>query len=431
MGRARGANALMALAFETGGYGITPASGFIQMPFANDDLGDEQGLVASDLLGLGRDPFAPALDVIKNEGTIGVPVDLRYFGHWLKLHFGAPTTTAGLAAVGSYTFSAQPTASSKITIGSTDVTFVTSGATGNQVLIGTTLLDTLTSLVIFLNSSADVNLSAASYALDISGNKINIEHKTIGTAGNTFATTAGSSPASNATASGATLAGGATTGAYNHVFASGALTLPSASIEVGNPDVPSYGMNVGVVSDKIAINLQRSGLLNATISYIAQGESARTTTTAAGTPSTLGFTRFSQFIGQVTRAGVPLGDLVSGNFTVANNYDKIELIRPDGKIAGADPGAASYTGQAVCRFKDVTLRTLATNGTPIDLTYSWRISQTQRLALVFHEVYLPRPNMSRSGPGGIQETYEWQAARNAAKGRACTATLVNDVTSYA
>lgn len=430
MGRARGANALMALAFETT-YGVAPTSNYFQMPFANDDLGDEQGLVASDLLGYGRDPLAPALDVIKNEGSIGVPVDLRYFGQWLKLHFGAPTTTAGLAATGSYTFSAQPTTGSKITIGGTDVTFVTSGATGNQINLGSSLLDTLTSLVVFLNSSADANLSAANYTLDIAGNKVNIEHKTIGTAGNTFTTTAGTSPASNATASGATLAGGAATGAYNHVFASGLLTLPSCSIEVGNPDVPSYGMNVGIVSDKIAINLQRSGLLNATISYIAQGEAARTTTTAAGTPTSLAFTRFSQFIGQVTRAGVPLGDLVSGNFTVANNYDKIEVIRQDGKIAGADPGQASYTGQAVVRFKDVILRTLATNGTPIDITYSWRISQTQRLTFVFHEVYLPRPNMSRTGPGGIQETYEWQAARNAAKGRACTVTLVNDVTTYA
>lgn len=430
MARARGANALMALAFETT-YGVAPASNFFQMPFANDDLGDEQGLVASDLLGYGRDPLAPALDVIKNEGTIGVPVDLRNFGQWLKLHFGAPTTTAGLAPTGSYTFSAQPTTGSKITIGGTDVSFVTSGATGNQINLGATLLDTLTSLVIFLNSSADANLSAASYTLDIAGNKVNIEHKTIGTAGNSFTITAGTTPAPNATASGATLAGGAATGAYNHVFASGLLVLPSASIEVGNPDVPSYGMNVGVVSDKIAINLQRSGLLNATISYIAQGESARTTTTGAGTPTALPFTRFSQFIGQVTRAGVPLGDLVSGNFTVANNYDKIEVIRQDGKIAGADPGQSSYTGQAVVRFKDVILRTLATNGTPIDLTYSWRISQTQRLSFVFHEVYLPRPNMSRTGPGGIQETYEWQGARNAAKGRACTVTLVNDVTTYA
>jgi len=122
---------------------------------------------------------------------------------------------------------------------------------------------------------------------------------------------------------------------------------------------------------------------------------------------------------------------VSGNFTVANNFDKVEIIRQDGRIGGADPGECAYTGQAVCRFKDTVLRDLATNGTPIDLTYGWRISLAARLQFVFHEVYLPRPKMSRSGPGGISETYDWQGAKNAAAGRACTATLVNDVASYA
>jgi hypothetical protein len=77
------------------------------------------------------------------------------------------------------------------------------------------------------------------------------------------------------------------------------------------------------------------------------------------------------------------------------------------------------------------LRDLTTNGTPIDLTYSWHISLAAWLQLVFHEVYLPRAKMSRSGPGGISETYDWQGAKNATAGRACTATLVNDMASYA
>lgn len=429
MGRARGANALMALAFEST-YGVPPAANFFQMPFASDDLGEEQGLVASDLLGAGRDPLPPSLDVIKNEGTIGVPVDLRTFGLWLKLHFGAPTTTPGLPATGFYTASAQPANNAKITVNGSDVTFVSGAPAAAQVKIGASLLDTLTNLVLFLNASTDANIAPATYALDASGNKITIQHDTIGTAGNAFTITAGSSPASNMTASGATLAGGAATGAYNHVFASGALTLPSVSVEVGNPDVPSYAMNYGIVSDKIAINLQRSGLLNATVTYIAQGEAPRTAATAAGTPTSYALARFSQFMGKVSRSGVPLGDLVSGNFTAANNFDKDEIIREDGRIGGADPGACTYTGQAVCRFKDTVLRDLATNGTPIDVSYGWKIALAKSLLFVFHEVYLPRPKMSRSGPGGIQETYEWQGAKNAGIGRACTVTLVNDVASY-
>jgi hypothetical protein len=427
-GRARGANAKMALAFEPA-YGAVPASGFYQMPNSGDDLGEEQGLIAADELGQGRDPMAPALDVIKDEGTINVPIDARYFALWLKLHFGAPTTTAGLPAIGSYTFSAQPGNNSKLTVNGTDLTFVSATPAAGQVKIGTTLADTLTSAVLALNASADANISPATYALDATGTKILIEHDTQGVGGNAFTIVAGSG--SNATASGATLTGGAATGAYKHVFASGALTLPSASIEIGNPEVPAYMMNYGVVSDKIAITVQRSGLLKAVITYIAQGEAPTAAATAAGTPTSYAFQRLLQAVGSVSRSGVPLGELVSGNCTISNGYDKAENIREDGRIDGADPGPAAYSGQAIIRFKSTANRDQARSGLPIDLTYAWKLSLSARLYLTFHEVYLPRPKMSRNGPGGIQETYDWQAAKNATAGRACTVTVWNDVASYA
>ena len=92
MGRAMGINALMALAFEAG-YGVPPAAGFRRVPFISSALGGEQGLIADDLLGTGRDPLAPSRDVINAGGDVVVPVDLRNFGLWLKLLLGAPVTT--------------------------------------------------------------------------------------------------------------------------------------------------------------------------------------------------------------------------------------------------------------------------------------------------------------------------------------------------
>ena len=82
MGRARGANAKLAGAFETT-YGTVPGSGFLPLPFVSSTMGPEVGLIEDDLLGNGRE----------NRDPIVVPVDLRYFGHWLKLLLGAPTTT--------------------------------------------------------------------------------------------------------------------------------------------------------------------------------------------------------------------------------------------------------------------------------------------------------------------------------------------------
>jgi hypothetical protein len=421
--RARGANAQLALAYESV-YGTSPSSGFYKVPFVSSQIGDEQKLISSDLLGGGRDPYAPSLDVVTNEGDIVVPVDLRNFGLWLKLLLGAPTTTAGIAATGTIAFSAQPITASTIGVGGTAFTF------GTDIVIGSTLKDTLTNAVMALNASTAAAVAVATYGLNTKGDTIEIVYDTVGTAGNSFALAASTDPASNATVSGATLTGGAATGAYNHVFTSGLMTLPSASVEVGMTDTANYAMNYGLSADKLAIGLARSGLLNATISCIAQGEATRTVASAAGTLSTLAFERFTQFSGSVSRQGVPIGDLVSGNFNYANNMDKVEVIRDDGRIAGVDPSVSASTGQAVLRFKDMTLLDLAANGTPIDLTHKWKISAVKTLTVVNHEVYLPKPKTPITGPAGVQATYDWQSSKNEAAGNMLTVTLVNDVESY-
>ena len=74
MARAQGARAQMALAFETV-YGTPPGSGFTQMPFITSSLAAEQPLLASELLGYGRDPRAPLLDAITTDGDVEVPID--------------------------------------------------------------------------------------------------------------------------------------------------------------------------------------------------------------------------------------------------------------------------------------------------------------------------------------------------------------------
>ncbi len=141
----------MAAAFEAS-YGTPPASGYKRLPFVSSALGDEQNLIASDLLGYGREPQPPSHDVINNEGDVVVPVDLRNFGYWLKLLLGAPTSVDN-------------------------------------------------------------------------------------------------------------------SGVFTHTFVSSALVLPSMAIEIGMPEVPSYGMNFGLRANTMKLQLQQSGLLNATMNF--------------------------------------------------------------------------------------------------------------------------------------------------------------------
>lgn len=92
MARAQGAQTALAGVFESV-YGTAPGSGFIALPFNSTTLGSEQGLLASPVLGLGRDARKPFRDVINVDGEVDVPIDIPTIGIWLKALLGAPSTS--------------------------------------------------------------------------------------------------------------------------------------------------------------------------------------------------------------------------------------------------------------------------------------------------------------------------------------------------
>jgi hypothetical protein len=214
-----------------------------------------------------------------------------------------------------------------------------------------------------------------------------------------------------------------------HTFQSGNWVLPSMAIETGMPDVPRFAMYTGCVLDELSWQMARSGLLTATARLVAQGETVANTS-AAGTPTALALQRFGHFNGAISRNGTALGNVVSAEVTWSNGLDRIETIRNDGRIDGADPGMASLTGRIEVRFADTTLVTQAINGDPCELEFSWSLGTDASLTFTAHAVYLPRPRIEIPGPQGIQATFDWQAAKAVSPARMCTAVLVNAVASY-
>jgi len=216
---------------------------------------------------------------------------------------------------------------------------------------------------------------------------------------------------------------------YSHEFRSGGWVLPSMSIETGMPEVPRFAMYSGCVLDTLSWQMQRSGLLTATASLVAQGE-AIATTSAAGTLAEIDLQRFGHFNGAITRNGQPLGNIVSAEITYANTLDRIETIRSDGRIDGADPGMAALTGRIEVRFADQLLMTQAISGEPCEMTFAYVLPSGESLTMVAHAVYLPRPRIEISGPQGVQASFDWQAAKDPVTGRMCTVTLVNERETY-
>jgi hypothetical protein len=415
MARARGANAVMAAVFKAT-YGVTPGSGFRKLPFVSANLGEEQSLIESDLLGYGRDPLTPAYDVVSNESDIVVPMDHRNIGFWLKGLFGNPTSVATVAAKGSLTLLANLIANDTVTVDGVVYTAVASGATGQQFNIGANAAATATAMAAVINPSANVAAVAT-------GAVVNLTAKALGLPGNARALA--TNAAARITLSGTTLTGGAN----GHTFVSGTQTLPSMSIEVGLPDVPFFGMNYGARANSLSIQAQRSGLLSATVNVIAQGE-ATATATAAGTPTALDVERFSQFQGSITRNGAVLGNIVSAELMYSNNLEKIEVIRSDGRIADTDPGIVKCSGNLNARFQDTSLLDQATARTPCEIAFGWTIDASRSLLFTAHRVFLPRGNRQIQGPGGIQMPFAWQAALDPVLNKTCTVVLTNDVASY-
>lgn len=214
-----------------------------------------------------------------------------------------------------------------------------------------------------------------------------------------------------------------------HTFNSGGLTIPSMSIEIGMPEVPSFAMNKGVVANSLRIEATRRGQLQATVGLVSQGE-VKAASSAAGTITDFVVQRFGHFNGAIKREGVLLSNITSAEFTYSNNVDRVETIRSDGLIDGADPTIASMGGRLVSRFADTVLLDQAISGAPCSLEFSWTISATLSLTITAHAVYLPVPRRSITGPGGIEVAFDWQAAKAQSPARMVTAVLVNAVAGY-
>jgi hypothetical protein len=183
------------------------------------------------------------------------------------------------------------------------------------------------------------------------------------------------------------------------------------------------------VLDTLSWQMQRAGLLTATASLVAQGETTAAAS-AAGTLADLALQRFGHFNGAITRNGQPLGNIVSAEVTYANTLDRVETIRSDGRIDGADPSIAALTGRIEVRFADQLLVDQAIDGEPCEMSFAYTLPSGESLTLVAHAVYLPRPRIEIAGPQGVQASFDWQAARDATLGRMCTVTLVNAVEGY-
>ena len=222
-----------------------------------------------------------------------------------------------------------------------------------------------------------------------------------------------------------------TTGTTNftHTFQSAASVIPSLACQAINPDVPLRRTHFGARVDSFTLPLRRDGLTTATMSLIAQGESADNADHDLS-PTTYAPLRFGSFQGTVRRDGSALGRVVSAEIVYRNGLDRIETIRSDGLIDSVEPTVAACTGNVVVRVDGTTLIDAAIAGTPMELEFGYVRDANTSLIFTVHEAVLSRPSVPIEGPAGIQVTFEFRGAKDPTLGRMLTAILKNDIAAY-
>ncbi len=222
-------------------------------------------------------------------------------------------------------------------------------------------------------------------------------------------------------------------GTHSHSFTSGG-DLPSMAFEIGHTGLatPRYYRHGGCVLESIGFDMARTGPANATIAVVAQGESNQA---APADPSPLSYAlrRFSQGSGSIKVDGVQLGNVTGGRFSFSNNLERVETIRDDGLIDGADETEATAEGSVSVRFStDDTITAVVDAETPVAMEYGFTIPGAEGFKLLFAmpRVFLPKRKQELSGPGGVQADYEWRAAFDPAEGHLLQVTLTNDVAGY-
>jgi hypothetical protein len=130
------------------------------------------GVIPSPTISIGNAPYISNVLIRHNTISCLGNTNAIAFQHVLGAPGLAPNGVVGQGTwdnsihyqfSGNFLYSGQPSAGNTIVLNGTTVTYVASGATGNQINIGVNLSTTLSNTTTFLNASADAQISKCTY----------------------------------------------------------------------------------------------------------------------------------------------------------------------------------------------------------------------------------------------------------------------------
>jgi len=217
---------------------------------------------------------------------------------------------------------------------------------------------------------------------------------------------------------------------YQHIFKVGD-TQPSLFLEQGFTDVGQYFLYNGCKVSKAGFSFGGDGELTASIDIMGTKETLATSSVDA-TPTTFGFDRFANFQAAIKEGGSAIGICTEASLDIDFGLDgDTYCIGGGGFRSAVAEGLLKVSGKIKAMFQDAVLLNKAINGTESSLQITMT-NGTNILDLLIQELVYERATPGIEGPKGIYIELPFQAYfDNGASGSVVTATLTNDVASYA
>lgn len=223
-----------------------------------------------------------------------------------------------------------------------------------------------------------------------------------------------------------------TSGATNftHVFNSGALTLPTRTIEL-NPIAADFRQHVGLAAKSLALDVaDANGFQRAVMELLGYGENLLGSTGAGSPTAARAYDPVKATGGAVLLGGVAVGVLLSARLNYDTGLSLDRYIDASGKFGAAVLAEqASLTGELRVRYTSPTFDTTAVNETDQSLEFNFVKSANNSLTLFAPAARLGRAGVAIEGPGGIEQTIPFRCAQTTGAAM-LTATLKNQIASY-
>jgi len=223
-----------------------------------------------------------------------------------------------------------------------------------------------------------------------------------------------------------------TTGSTNftHVFNSGALTLPTATIEL-RPIAGDFRQHVGLAASMLRLEAaDANGFQRVTLDMLGYGENVLGASGAGSPAAARTYVPVKATGGEVLLGGTAVGVLLSASMSYETGLIQDRYVDGSGKFGAAVlANQANLTGELRVRYTSAAFDTAAINETNQSLEFRFVVGVNNSISFTAPAARLARAGVSISGPGGIEQTIAFRCAQTTGAPM-LTATLKNQVATY-